>query len=381
MPPVYEGIPEMTATILVLEDDRPLMEGIRDMLELQGYRILTAINGVEGLRVMQNSPTLPDLIVSDIMMPEMDGYQFLEAVQSNSQWVDIPFIFLTAKGEKEDVREGRMLGADDYVIKPFEADDLVVRIASKLRRSRQLRQTQETRVTDIKRRILTILHHEFRTPLTYVVAYSDLLNRDLSEMTYDDIKEFLGGVNSGAERLRRLVENFILLVELETGEAASTFAWRKRPITDIASILTGAQENVQPFAAERGIALTIVPPNDLPPIVGDAEYLKIVLTRLLDNAIKFSDKPNPTVTLSATLGEKHVYFHVADNGRGIPTEEQPHIFEVFYQIDRQKFEDQGAGAGLAIVRRIVDLHEGIITVQSVPGNGATFTVGIPLAEA
>lgn len=371
----------MTATILVLEDDRPLMEGIRDMLELQGYRILTALNGVEGLRVMQSSPTLPDLIVSDIMMPEMDGYQFLEAVQSNSQWVDIPFIFLTAKGEKEDVREGRMLGADDYVVKPFEADDLVVRIASKLRRSRQLRQSQETRVTDIKRRILTILHHEFRTPLTYVVAYADLLNRDLSEMTYDDIKEFLGGVNSGAERLRRLVENFILLVELETGEVASTFAWRKRPITDIAGILVGAQENVQPFAAERGVALTIVPPGNLPPIVGDAEYIKIVLTRLLDNAIKFSDKPNSSVRLSATPGERHVYFHVADHGRGIPAQEQPHIFEVFYQIDRQKFEDQGAGAGLAIVKRIVDLHAGTITVQSTPGDGTTFTVGIPLAEA
>jgi signal transduction histidine kinase len=372
----------MSATILVLEDDKPLMEGIRDMLELQGYRILTATNGVEGLQVMQSCAKPPDLIVSDIMMPEMDGYQFLTAVQRNPQWVDIPFIFLTAKGEKEDVREGRMLGADDYVIKPFEADDLVVRIASKLRRSRQLRQTQETRVSDIKRRILSVLHHEFRTPLTYVVAYSDLLDGDLSNMTFEEIKEFLSGVNSGAQRLRRLVENFILLVELETGEVANTFAWRKRPIAEVASIFKAVEENVQPAlaATQVKVQLEIVPPADLPPFIGDSEYLSIVLTRLVDNAIKFSDKPNSTVRLSASFDDRCVYFHVTDQGRGIPAEELTNIFELFYQIDRQKFEDQGTGAGLTIVKRIVELHNGTINVQSQLGTGSTFTIGIPRAQ-
>ncbi|MFN7210849.1 MAG: response regulator, partial [Aggregatilineales bacterium] len=355
----------MSATILVLEDDKPLMEGIRDMLELQGYQVLTAANGIEGLRVMHSSPKPPDLIVSDIMMPEMDGYQFLAAVQSNPQWVDVPFIFLTAKGEKEDVREGRMLGADDYVIKPFDADDLVVRIASKLRRSRQVRQTQETRVTEIKRRILSVLHHEFRTPLTYVVAYSDLLDgSNIADMPFEDIKQFLSGINSGAQRLRRLVENFILLVELETGEAATTFAWRKRQIDEVTSILNAVAENVEQALTSFGVALEITQPDALPALIGDPEYLKIVLTRLLDNAIKFSDKPNSKVTLSTSFDERYVYFHVRDGGRGIPAEELPNIFEMFYQIDRQKFEDQGTGSGLAIVKRIVELHNGVIDVQS-----------------
>ncbi|MCS6871502.1 MAG: response regulator [Anaerolineae bacterium] len=371
----------MTATILVLEDDKPLMEGIRDMLELQGYRILTATNGVEGLRVMQSSSKPPDLIVSDIMMPEMDGYRFLEAVQSNPKWVDIPFIFLTARGDKEDVREGRMLGADDYVIKPFDADDLIVRIASKLRRSRQLRQTQETRLAEIKRRILNVLHHEFRTPLTYVVAYSDLLEGDISSMSLDEIKELLSGVSSGAQRLRRLVENFILLVEIETGEAAATFAWRKHPIPDITSILSAVRENAQ-YALEVAkvrVTLEIVPPSNLPLLISDEEFLKIVLTRLLDNAIKFSDKPDSVVTLSTSFDDRYVYFHVTDRGRGIPQEELPKIFEIFYQIDRHKFEDQGIGAGLTIVKHIVEMHSGVIHVQSRLGEGSTFTIGIPRA--
>ncbi len=372
----------MSATVLILEDDQPLMEGIRDILELQGYRILTAVNGLEGLRVMHSCTQPPDLIVSDIMMPEMDGYEFLAAVQSNPKWVDIPFIFLTAKGEKEDVREGRMLGADDYVVKPFEVDDLVVRIASKLRRSRQLRQTQESRITDIKRRILNVLHHEFRTPLTYVVAYSDLLDgSDISEMSLEDIKEFLSGINSGAQRLRRLVENFILLVELETGEAATTFAWRKRPINEVASIFSAAEENVQQALQTFGVTLEIVQPTNLPALVGDAEYLKVVLIRLLDNGIKFSNKPNSVVTLSTSFDERYVYFHVSDRGRGIAPEELPNIFEVFYQIDRHKFEDQGIGAGLAIVKRIVELHNGVLNVQSRLGEGSTFTIGIPRAAS
>lgn len=370
----------MSATILVLEDDKPLMEGIRDMLELQGYQVLTAANGIEGLRVMHSSSKPPDLIVSDIMMPEMDGYQFLAAVQSNPKWIDVPFIFLTAKGEKEDVREGRMLGADDYVTKPFDADDLVVRIASKLRRSRQLRQTQETRVTEIKRRILSVLHHEFRTPLTYVVAYSDLLDgNNIADMPFEDIKQFLSGINSGAQRLRRLVENFILLVELETGEAANTFSWRKREIDQVASLFNAVRQDVDQTLASFGVTLEIVQPDALPALIGDPEYLKIVLTRLLDNAIKFSDKPNSKVMLSASFDERYIYFHVRDGGRGIPEEELPNIFEMFYQIDRQKFEDQGTGSGLAIVRRIVELHNGIVDVQSRLGEGSTFTVGIPRA--
>lgn len=371
----------MSETILVLEDDRSLMEGIRDMLELAGYTVLTASNGVEGLRVMQNADVMPNLIVSDIMMPEMDGYAFLDAVQKNVQWIDIPFIFLTAKGEKEDVREGRLLGVDDYVIKPFDADDLMNRIAGKLRRSQILRASAEGRIGEMKRRILTILHHEFRTPLTYVVAYADLLNRDVNEMSLPEIKELLGGVNSGAERLRRLIENFMLLVELEMGEVATTFAWRKKVISDIQTLMYAAVETCSIYAQEKNVRVEVATmPSALPPIVGDEQYLQVVVSRLLDNAIKFSDKPNSTVMLRVAPGKERLYFSVIDHGRGIPAGEFDKIFEPFYQIDRGKYEDQGAGTGLAIVKRVVALHRGDIKVESTVGVGSTITVGILIAH-
>src|SRR5438067_991075 len=122
----------MPSTLLVVEDDSALLEGLRDILELSGYTVLTARNGLEGLAVLQAQ--VPDLIVSDINMPRMDGYQFYGRVRAQSEWVSVPFIFLTAKGEKTDVRQGKLLGADDYITKPFEEVDLLVAVQSKLNR-------------------------------------------------------------------------------------------------------------------------------------------------------------------------------------------------------------------------------------------------------
>jgi DNA-binding response OmpR family regulator len=236
------------ATILVVEDDRNLMQGICDILELQEYRVLTAANGLGGLDVMNSCTPPPDLIVSDIMMPGMNGYEFFEAVRNDERWMTIPFIFLTAKSEKADVRAGKSMGADDYVIKPFDAEDLVIAVDAKLRRSKELDRVRDLHISDIKRQIMIILNHEFRTPLTFVVAYADMLHRDADELSYDEIKTFLNGVNAGADRLRRLIENFILLVELETGEAVRTFGWRKRPFCDYQALFAEAMTRAQEMA-------------------------------------------------------------------------------------------------------------------------------------
>jgi signal transduction histidine kinase len=365
------------ARILVLEDDEGLLMGVRDMLQIEGHAVQTATNGQEGLEIMRYGEFPPDLIISDIMMPVMNGYQFLEAVREVEHWATIPFIFLTAKGEKQDVHAGKLMGADDYVIKPFEARDLVVAVQSKLRRQREINHAQNALIADVKQRILSILHHEFRTPLTYVVAYSDLLNREFETLNIDEMREFLKGVSSGAERLRRLVENFILLVELETGEAEQTYRWRRRQFDDYEVVLAQAIAQAQPFADERKVQLRLLPVPSLPPVVGDAEYLKAAITRLIDNAIKFSDKPEAAVEISAFLREDEVCFCVADEGRGIPTRELETIFEMFYQIDRQTHEDQGAGAGLPIIKRIAQLHRGHVEVWSEYGRGSAFTLCLP----
>ncbi len=366
------------ATILVVEDDRNLIQGIRDILELQEYSVITAGDGAAGLEMLQACEPPPDLIVSDIMMPEMNGYEFFEAVRNESRWTSIPFIFLTAKGDKSDIRAGKSMGVDDYVIKPFDTEDLLIAIDAKLRRSKALEKVRDTQISDVKRGILTILNHEFRTPLTYVVAYSDMLHRDADELSFGDIKGFLNGVNSGADRLRRLVENFILLVELETGEARRNFDWRKSETNDLNEVLIQATRQAQLFADSKHVNLQLdLPADPLPPMIIDIEYLKIAVSRLIDNGIKFSIKPDSTVYITASTDHQGAYISVTDEGRGIPSDQLDLIFDTFYQIDRERYEDQGAGAGLPIVKGIAELHGGKVMVHSQVGQGSQFVIWLP----
>ena len=141
-----------TITVLVVDDDPTILDSVSDLLRISGYRILSATNGIEGLHIMQSNT--PDLIIADIMMPEMDGYQFYEAVRENSAWTPIPFIFLTARGEQKDIRRGYMLGADQYLTKPFEAEDLLVAVEKRLERIRAIQAVTKDEVEQVKQQLL-----------------------------------------------------------------------------------------------------------------------------------------------------------------------------------------------------------------------------------
>ncbi|MDX1992273.1 MAG: response regulator [bacterium] len=365
------------ATLLVVEDDHHLLGGIRDILELDDYRVLIAQNGVQALDVLQTTNgTPPDLIVSDIMMPQMDGIDLLQAVRKHEKWVAIPFIFLTAKGEKADIQRGKKFGVDDYLVKPFDADDLLVAVDSRLRRHKTIREIHSGAIADLKRNILTILNHEFRTPLTLVVAYADMIKTSNPEdMTDDELLLFLRGVNQGADRLRRLIENFILLVELETGDAAKNYAYRKQPIHDLPSVVCVARDSVIGSELVEHTCETVMD-DALPTVVGHHEYLNIIVRELIDNAVKFSPAEKP-ITLRVTHRDEHVIIEVADQGRGIPEHEFENIWRSFYQINREHYEDQGSGTGLALVKALVDLHGGKIQLESKWGEGSTFRVLLP----
>jgi signal transduction histidine kinase len=366
------------AKLLIVEDDPNLLVGLRDILELDNYQVLTAENGRLGLEVLQReAETPPDLIVSDIMMPQMDGLEFLRKVRQQDQWVKIPFIFLTAKGDKTDIQYGKVLGVDDYLVKPFDAEDLLVAVAAKLTRHKRLSAVHQGEISDLKRNILTILNHEFRTPLTLVVAYADMLkDYETDNITRHELLEFLKGVNSGADRLRRLIENFILLVELETGDAERTFEWRKQEIYDLPEILylacrqAGNEEN-----KHRQIEFDLCQPD--PQIIGDQEYLTVAVRELVDNAIKFSHHDTP-ISVGTRVIHPHCEIWVEDYGRGIPESEFENIWKSFYQIERSVHEDQGTGTGLALVRGIVQLHGGKTHLISTVGSGSRFSMLIPL---
>lgn len=371
------------ARILIVEDDINLLEGVRTVLEIEGYSVMSAENGNDALRVLHGGnsgqPVIPDLIVSDIMMPQMDGIELLQAVRKEEGWVNIPFIFLTARGERGDVQRGKQLGVDDYLVKPFDPQDLLIAVEARLNRQRAINRARTNEVSDVKRRILTILNHEFRTPLTFVVAYADMLNEhEHSRLSDEDILTFLRGVNTGAVRLRRLIENFITLVEFEMGEAQRNYELRRAPMRDVTGILRSLMSNINEELGPRNFVTEIAP--DLPVFWADAIYLQLALGQILDNAIKFSTE-NSTITIRVQSTADEIIFSVRDEGRGIPQNELDRIWGTFYQINRAEYEDQGAGSGLAIVNQVVRLHGGRLLVQSEHGQGSTFGIALPVGPA
>lgn len=364
--------------ILVVEDDAALLEGLRDILELSGFQTTTGRNGEEGLAALAAGP-LPDLVISDIMMPRMDGYQFYEAVRARPAWVNIPFIFLTAKGDKSDVRRGKLMGADDYVTKPFDEDDLLVAIRAKLNRRAQLEAAHKVEISDLKRTILTTLNHEFRTPLTYISTYTDMLS-ETPDLSAEEFKDFMHGIQMGSDRLKRLVEDFITLVELQTGEAQKTYTDRRAPLADVADLLNGVVDTYRARAAAQSVEVRADVPEALPRVLACREQLSNAVERLVDNALKFSKKMGGRITLGGRAHNGRLLIQVKDTGIGIRPEELGRLFDIFHQIDRAKMEQQGSGSGLAIARGFVALHGGTLTAESALGVGSTFTIDLPALD-
>lgn len=361
--------------ILVVEDDTSLRLIIQDILEAGGYQVYVASHGQEALDLL--AWLRPDLIVSDIMMPVMDGLQFFSRVRTRPEWLHIPFIFLSARGSKLDIMTGKQLGADDYLVKPFDADELLVAVNSKLAIAERWRQVREHELQQIKQNILRALNHEFRTPLTYISAYTEILADSGGQLQEEDFREFCQAIQRGTTRLQKLIEDFLLLAQLETGEARRTFEDRRMPIHHWQSLLQGA---TMPYLAEaqaKQIRIGLEVSGHLQPVVADTVYLEDAIGRLVQNAVKFSPAGADPIIVGASMQDDQLAITVRDHGIGMRPEVVQDIFLPLHQVDRDKMEQQGTGSGLAIARAIVTMHGGDIEVESAFGEGSTFRVLLP----
>ncbi len=370
----------MSPHILVVEDHAPLREIISDTLLDAGFEITAAEDGQAALQALQLHT--PDLIVSDIMMPRMDGYEFHSAVQANPAWVAIPFIFLTAKAERDDILRGKRLGVEEYLIKPFDAETLIVTVQARLQRAQVVRERLQTDLEQLKSKIMVLLSHELRTPLTYVYGYTELALEGADAAHAGKLQGFLGLIKHGVDRLVRLIEDLLLLIELEAGDKQAECQQNIQVCADPAALIRGLIAVQQREAKAQGVQLSFYAPPKLPPVMLCESFLLQAVRRLLDNAIKFTAQqaaPQATVTLSCDAD--WFYIAIADNGIGIPSEALPHLFESFYQVDRETLEQQGAGLGLPISAALIRAQGGKITVASAPGSGSTFTIQLPLKRS
>lgn len=366
------------ARIVVIDDHLPTAELIAHSLRRKGFLVETYTSPLEALAAIEASP--PCLILCDILMPQMDGYELYEQVQAHPHLREIPFIFITALADEECIRKGKALGVDDYLVKPVKMEELLATVQGKLRRREMVQEAHRQEVEELKRRILMLLSHEFRTPLTSIYTAASILCDPAIRLTEEELRQFLHFILQGGERLKQLVEDFLLLARLESGLLTNEREMLLEEV-DVEVMVQRVLQDWQPKAQEKGLELQGFPPPTPPPLLYTAGvYLQDALERLIHNAVKFTPAGGGPIEVRWGEREGLVWIEVKDHGIGIPQEHLPHIFEKFYQVNREILEQPGMGIGLAIAQGLVELNEGRIEVESTPGQGSTFRILLPTSS-
>jgi signal transduction histidine kinase len=366
-----------SSTILVVDDEDQVRGLMVQTLEGAGFSVLAAANGAEALLQLQCHPV--DLIVSDVVMPVMDGRALYDRVRSMPEWVHIPFVFLTAVDEPVRVRSAYAAGVDDYLVKPSSGEDLVARVRGLLLRRRELDASRAAMIDKVKQSLLAVMNHELRTPLTTIWGYAQLLEKEPEAQEQRRIGEAVTGILKGTDRLRRLAEDLALLVDLRSGEAAPAFERRRRVVRDVPVLLAEALRSQEREAADRRVRLGSQVPATLPPVLSDPDLLLQAVVRVLNNGVKFAKPAGGRVTLTARRETERLLIEVDDDGVGMPAEALARVSEPFYQVDRSRFQQRGTGSGLAIAHAVIQLHGGELSIRSAVGVGSTVSMLLPLA--
>lgn len=362
------------AKVLVVEDEAMLLENILETLQLEGFEGIGAPNGSVGVELARKH--LPDLILCDIMMPEMDGYEVFLTLRNDPATALIPFIFLTAKADRQAMRYGMELGADDYITKPFQPDELLAAIKTRLERQAAITREYEAKLNELRGSIIHSLPHELRSPLFGILGYSEMLMLEGPTMDRDQILRAGRSIHEAGQRLHRLVENFLIYAQTEIMKSdpeRAQIVRRLRITQPKAFIEFTARQKARQANREMDLKLDIV---DVPSLQIVQENLKKIVEELLDNAFKFSE-PGTAVQVKGTVQNGQYVLFVRDHGRGLSPEQIAKI-GAYVQFERRLYEQQGAGLGLIITKRLAELHGGEFAIESIPSRETTVRVTLPL---
>lgn len=360
--------------ILVIEDNVNIREEVLIWLSLEAYEAIGAANGRIGVELaLQHNP---DLILCDIMMPEKDGYRVLLELRTQPQTALTPFLFMTAKQEKDDIRYGMELGADDYITKPFSHAELLGAVRSRLARRTLFAQQSEKRVNELRTNLLYRLPHELRTPLVGILGVGELLSQDADFLTPTEIIEYAALITSSGQQLYRLIENNLLYAQLEIYAADPQKAafLDQTQVTQLLDVIYDTSTQVaQSYSRAEALSLEVQPGR----VRISHEDLTKIVYELVDNAFKFSKSPAPVRVVGVPQATLY-HLTIFDQGRGMTAENIAQI-DAYVQFERARYEQQGIGLGLAIVRRLAAMAGGALQIESTPGTGTMARVSLPLA--
>jgi two-component system, sensor histidine kinase and response regulator len=352
-------------TVLTIDDNDSIRRNVQDILSVEGFEVLTADNGSDGI-AMANSH-LPDLVLCDITMPGIDGYEVLRRLREEESTTTIPFVFLTALDTRDDIRKGMGIGGDDYLTKPFTVEELLTAVKSRLDRSAEYAAPFQTRAEALAK----ALPHELRTSLTVILGFSEILADREADIDDELRTEGIEAIRKSARKIGRMVENFLMFASLEEQTRDRS---KIEPLSqvDLPEMVAGAVRDLCAATnRESDLQVLVTPGKSRLP---KKAFLKMI-HELLDNAVKYSEPGTPIRVECADTG-KAIKLTVTDQGFGM-TPRQIKDVSAFVQFDRDIREQQGSGLGLTIVKLLTDIYGGELLLQSVQGYGTSATITLP----
>lgn len=354
-------------TVLIVDDVPTNVMLVQAILKKEGYTLLTTDSGAKALRIAQDKH--PNLILLDIMMPEMDGYEVLQHLKSNPDTNNIPVIIMSALSDMQSIVKGYQLGATEYVTKPFQREELVKRVAHRYelfsikRIKQELESTIESRDT-----LYSVIAHDLRSPLGSLKMMNNAILMMVDQETISpEVFEMLQMMNKTSEEIFQLLDNLLKWAKNRLNKQ-SIF---KQP-TDINSIINSTVEMYIPVAGQKSITISTLDMDK--ELMGDVDIdmLKTIIRNLVSNAIKFTFEGG-TVIISTTTEKDEVIISVKDSGKGIKKEDQIKLLKADTHFTSYGTKNEkGSGLGLMLCKDFVEAHGGKLWFESEEGKGTTF---------
>lgn len=364
-----------TQSILVVEDNATLNQVLCDLLAEQGYAVESAHDGVDALDKLHHHT--PDLVVADVVMPQMDGHTLLQQIRSDPNIYHLPVIFLTGYASADDRRRAKELGVEEYLTKPLDSNDLIHSVRNALLRRQSTERHINHRVEAIRNQILGLVQHEFRTPLTLIMGYAEYLQESITDrgahaLSEDDLRQSIEAILEGSRRLNHLVESFLTLATLGREMLPAEDIYPLDPVALWRESMTVLRQEIN----TSPLQIVLNEPPDPVIAYGVMELLREALVRLLDNALHFRRPESQFIWLNVVAKPGFVGWQIRDEGIGISPHHLAKLAEPFVRLHKPGVTTHGVGLSLTLARRIAELHGGTLTIDSEEGCGSVFTLWI-----